>query len=383
MVAKTLTGLEEVLAKELLTLGAKNIQPEVRNVTFTGDMGFLYKANLWLRTAIRIMVPIEKYNVKDEDDLYVQTKAIDWSQYMTVDQSFMIDATLSDDSFNHSLYVAQKMKDAIVDQFRDKHGKRPNVDTDSPDIRINAYIRQNRVIISLDSSGDSLHKRGYRTEVDAAPMNEVLAAGLLKLAGWEGQSDFYDPMCGSGTLLIEANMIAQNIPPNIMRKNFCFKNWANYDVELFSLIFDKALEKPKHFHFNIIGSDVDEYVLQKADQNIKNAMMVDDITTIRHDFFSPALEGIHLNSFVMFNPPFGIKIQADVEDFYDKIGKSLKFNYAGKTAWIFTAAEEGVKKIGLRPKRKFKLYSGNLDSWLLGYEMFAGKRKEHLGGGKN
>jgi len=239
MVAKTLFGFEEILAKELRNLGAGNVQEGVRSVSFDGDTGFMYKANLCLRTAIKIIKPIQSFGVRNENELYRKIYSMDWGDYLSVDTTFAIDATVNSENFSHSLYVSQKAKDAIVDKFRDTEGKRPNVDVRHPDIRLNIHIQKEHCNISLDSSGRSLHQRGYRVATNIAPINEVLAAGLLLLSGWDGQCDFLDPMCGSGTMLTEAAMIACNIPVNINRKEFAFEKWNDFDEELFEKIIEQ------------------------------------------------------------------------------------------------------------------------------------------------
>ena len=222
MVAKTLFGFEELLANELLKLGAQDIKKGVRSVSFVGDKGFMYKANLGLRTAIKILKPIKSFWLRNEDDLYQQVYKIKWEDYLKPSGTLAVDATVHSNVFTHSKFVALKTKDAIVDRFREISGERPNVDLRFPDLKINVHIDRNQCTISLDTSGESLHRRGYKTDTNIAPINEVLAAGLVMLSGWDGQCDFMDPMCGSGTILIEAAMIACNIPPNLMRKEFAF-----------------------------------------------------------------------------------------------------------------------------------------------------------------
>ncbi|MFT4833178.1 MAG: putative N6-adenine-specific DNA methylase, partial [Psychroserpens sp.] len=255
MVAKTLFGFEEILAKELRNLGASNVEEGVRNVSFVGDTGFMYKANLCLRTAIKIVKPVHSFSVVDENDLYKKIYQMDWSEYLSADTTFAIDTTINSENFTHSLYVSQKVKDAIVDKFRDTDGRRPDVDIKFPDVRLNIHIQKEHCNVSLDTSGRSLHQRGYRTATNIAPINEVLAAGLLLLSGWDGQCDFLDPMCGSGTFLTEAAMIACNIPANINRKEFAFEKWSDFDKDLFEKIVDSSLNKTREFHFKIIGYD--------------------------------------------------------------------------------------------------------------------------------
>jgi len=279
MVAKTLFGFEEVLAKELKDLGALNIELGNRSVSFEGDTGFMYKANLCLRTATKILKPIASFKVSNEDSLYRQVAAMDWISMMDLDTTFAIDTTVYSEEFTHSLYVSQKVKDAIVDTFREATGERPNVDVKHPDLKLNVHIQQDQCTISLDSSGRSLHIRGYKTATNIAPINEVLAAGILLLSGWEGQSHFIDPMCGSGTILIEAAMIACNIPPNINRKEFAFEKWSDFDSELFQTIIEVSLKKTKDFPYTIKGYDKAPSAVRKAQDNINEAQLEDFISS--------------------------------------------------------------------------------------------------------
>ncbi len=377
MLAKTLYGLEEVLAKELRTLGAQEVKPVVRGVSFKGDMGFLYKANLWLRTAVRILVPLTGFKVRSQDDLYNKMKAIAWEEHFDVGKTILIDTTVKESFFRNSLFVAQLAKDAIADRFRERIGKRPSVSTREPDIRINLYIQKEKVWVSLDSSGDSLHKRGYRNAVDRAPISEVLAAGIIQLTDWDKHSPFIDPMCGSGTFPIEAALLAYNVPPCVFRKNFCFKHWKNFDKALFELIFDKALEKEKSFHYPIMGFDKLPSVLRKAEQNVSNALMEEQISLKQADFFkSDRPEAAGRRGTLLFNPPYGIKIEANIPELYKRIGDALKQHWAGYTAYVFTSSAEGIKHIGLRPGRKIRLYNGKLESYLLRYDLYEGTKKK-------
>ncbi len=269
MVAKTLFGFEDILAKELTQLGAMEVEKGVRNVSFVGDKGFMYKANLGLRTAIKILKPIESFRVIKEQDLYNNIKKIKWEDYLKPTGSLAVDATVHNSIFTHSQYTALKTKDAIVDRFREQSGDRPNVDLRFPDLKINVHIDRQRCTISLDSSGESLHRRGYKIATNIAPINEVLAAGLILLSGWDGQSDFMDPMCGSGTILIEAAMIACNIPPNLLRKEFAFERWQDWDVDLFEKIEESLLKKSRDFHYKIIGYDKSPSAVTKGHRQYK------------------------------------------------------------------------------------------------------------------
>jgi len=377
MTAKTLFGFEELLANELKQLGALNIKTGLRMVSFEGDNGFMYKANLACRTAIKILKPIHTFQLKNEQELYDGIYKMDWSEYLREDQSLAIDATVFSDFFSHSKYVALKSKDAIVDQFRERTGVRPNVDTDSPDLRINIHINQDECTVSLDSSGSSLHQRGYKKATNIAPINEVLAAGLLLLSGWDGQCDFYDPMCGSGTVLIEAAMIACNIPANINRPEFAFERWDDYDNALFETIQDALLKKTHEFHHSIKGTDIDITAITKARDNVKHANLEDYIQIEQDDFFDTKKE-VQGKLHILFNPPYDERIGIKTEEFYEDIGNTLKRNYPGTNAWLITANLEALKYVGLKPSRKIKVYNGALEARLVKYEMYEGSKKSAL-----
>ena len=372
--AKTFYGFEPLLEKELRKRGAKNIKSINRAVSFEGDLGFLYKSNLSLRTALRILMPIGRFPVKNQTDLYRAIDRMDWSKWFSAEQSFIIDVTLFSDHFNHSLFVAQKAKDAIVDQFSKREGKRPSVTTENPDIRIQLHLQGDQLTISLDSSGNSLHQRGYRIETNIAPINEVLAAGILLHSGWEGKTYFYDPMCGSGTLAIEAAMIACNIPPSLNRTTFSFMNWKNFDAELFELIRNSCLSKVREFRGHIYASDKAPSAVRKAQENIENAGLEEYISVVRSDFFfadRPSEVPLH----IVFNPPYGERLSIDADVFYGKIGDTLKKEYKGCEAWFITANIEALKSVGLRPSRKIKMFNGKLESRLVKYELYEGSRK--------
>lgn len=381
MVAKTLFGFEEILAKELRNLGASNVVEGTRNVAFDGDIGFMYKANLCLRTAIKIIKPIHSFQVRDEKDLYRKIYNMDWAEYLSVEDTFAIDSTVNSEQFTHSLYVSQKTKDAIVDKFRDTDGDRPNVDVKQPDLRINIHIHNNTCNVSLDSSGNSLHHRGYRISTNIAPINEVLAAGLLLLSGWDGQCDFLDPMCGSGTMLTEAAMIACNIPANINRKGFAFEKWPDFDAELYEKIVDSSLKKTREFNYKIVGYDKAPSAIRKAQENIENANLDDYITVKRENFFKTEKQSegsLH----ICFNPPYGERLDRsdldsdfDVEEFYSDIGDTLKRSYPGTSAWFITSNLQALKFVGLRPSRKIKVFNSHLESRLVQYVMYEGSKK--------
>ncbi len=375
MVAKTLFGLEELLAQELRLLGASAVEIGTRNVSFEGDTGFMYKANLCCRTAIKILKPITAFNIFNEDDLYKNVYNIKWEDYMEVDGSLAVNATVFSDYFTHSQFIALKTKDAIVDRFRDKEGRRPDVDLDHPTLRINVHIDRNICTISLDSSGESLHKRGYKVANTIAPINEVLAAGMIMLSGWNGQCDFLDPMCGSGTILTEAAMIACRIPPNLNRDEFGFETWLDFDVDLYELIEASALKKIRDFHFKIYGYDTDQEAISKTKENIENANLSEFISIEKQDFFDSEKK-TDRPMYVVFNPPYDERISvSDIEKFYGNIGSTLKHHYPGSQVWMITSNMEALKHVGLRPSRKIKLFNGKLESRFVRYEMYAGSKK--------
>lgn len=377
MLAKTFKGLEEVLAQELIELGANDVQLERRAVSFRGDKALLYRANLCLRTAIRILVPIASFKAKDTDALYDQVKALNWSQYMTADQTFAIDATVYSESFRNSRFVTYRVKDAIADYWIDKAHKRPSVSTQIPDILLNVHVANEQVTISLDSSGESLHKRGYRVATTEAPISEVLAAGMLLLAGWKGQSDFYDPMCGSGTLLIEAALIARNIAPGVFRSSFAFEKWPDFDADLWNDIYNDDSNE-RDFTHHIYGSDASFYAIQQAAKNVKSAGVAKDVELkqIRME----EIKEVHAEgALVMLNPPYGerLKSNKEMEDLYSAIGTTLKHQFTGSTAWIISSNVEAMKCIGLKPSKKYHLLNGELDCQFNKYELFQGKRKDN------
>ena len=374
MIAKTFFGFEEILARELQVLGAQEVEQGVRMVSFKGDKGFMYKANLSLRTALKILKPIYYFRAYNEQSLYKGIQGIDWSTYINANQSFVIDVTLHSDHFNHSQFVALKAKDAVVDQFRDRFGKRPDIDKDFPDLRINLHIHDDQCSVALDTSGNSLHQRGYKTATNIAPINEVLAAGMLLLSGWDGQGDFLDPMCGSGTIVAEAAMIACNIPANINRKEFAFEKWNDWDNDLFDMVVDSLMKKTREFHYTIKGYDKAPSAVAKAKDNIHNANLDDYVTIKQEDFFTTEKETrgpLHM----VFNPPYGERLDVDLERFYREIGDTLKQSYPGTHAWFITANLEALKFVGLKPSRKIKLFNGKLETRFVKYEMYEGSKR--------
>lgn len=374
MIAKTFFGFEEILAKELQTLGAQNVEQGVRMVSFMGDKGFMYKANLSLRTALKILKPIYFFKANNEQALYKGILGVNWSKYINANQTFVIDTTVHSEYFNHSEFVSQKCKDAIVDQFRERTGSRPSIDKAYPDLRINIHIDKDQVSVALDTSGNSLNQRGYRTATNIAPINEVLAAGILLLSGWEGQGHFLDPMCGGGTFLAEAAMIACNIPANINRREFAFEKWNDWDNELFDQIMNSLLKKVTEFRYSIKGYDKAPSAIAKAKANIKNANLEEYITIEERNFFDTEKESegkLH----IVFNPPYDERLDIHMEEFYKNIGDTLKKNYPGTNAWFITANLEALKFVGLKPSRKIKLFNGSLEARLVKYEMYEGSKR--------
>ena len=372
MLAKTMFGLEEILAEELRKLGAQNVKPMNRAVSFKGDKGFMYKANLNLRTALRILKPIAHFQAHDEKELYKELYKIDWTEIFNLNTTFATHATTHSEVFTHSKYASLVMKDAIADTFRNKFDKRPDVDSEMPDISINLHIAKHTCTVSLDSSGESLHKRGYKSDAVIAPMNEVLAAGLILLSDWNRISDFHDPMCGSGTLLIEASLIAHNIPANIFRDKFGFEGWKDFDEELWEMIKEVSLEKETHYYGKITGSDNFQKAVRISRENIENALFYENIKVTKSDFFETKIAP---GTFVIFNPPYGERIDLGVTDFYEKVGTTLKHKYEGCSIWIISSDIEKMKFIGLRPSRKIKVMNGKLECSFRKFEVYEGSKK--------
>jgi len=374
LTAKTLAGLENVLADELKALGAGSVEPGNRVVFFRGDKALMYKANYLCRTALRVLKPIGVFSVKNEQELYEKVKRIDWPALFDVEKTFVVSASVFHSSLTNSLYVALKTKDAIADQFREKLGKRPFVSKENAEMHINVHISQDECTISLDSSGDSLHKRGYRVAVDKAPLNEVLAAGMIKLSGWKKDGDFIDPMCGSGTIPIEAAMDAMNIPSGYYRKHFSFEHWNDFDSELFEQIKKEAAGKICEYDNPIIASDKSYKAFGIARSNLRNAGLHKDIMLLNKPFAKVNPESG--NGMLMFNPPYGLRLEEDeLIELYKHIGDVLKNRFQGYEAWVITGNLEVAKFIGLRPSRKIILYNGPLESRFIKFEMYRGSKK--------
>lgn len=370
-----MAGIENILAEELAAMGAQNVEVLNRAVSFEGDKALMYKANYCCRTALRILKPINSFVARNELMLYNNIVKIKWHEIFNINETFAIDAVTSGNYFTHSHYVALKVKDAIADEFREHFGARPSVDVDNPDLRINVHIENERVTLSFDSSGDSLHKRGYRKAVDKAPMSEVLAAGLIKLTGWQCDSNFIDCMCGSGTIPIEAAMMAMNIPAGFFRKKWGFMTWHDFDKELWNNVVLDAGAEMKEFEYEILASDHSAKAVEIARANIENAHLNHDIKLNKQDMFEmvpPEGGGI-----MIINPPYGERMEErDLVDFYKSIGDALKKNFKGFEAWIISSNNDAIKLIGLKPSQKINIYNGPLECKFEKFEIFEGSYKD-------
>ncbi len=373
LIAKTFSGLEDVLAKEVKKIGGQNVHRSKRAVFYEGDLEMIYKSNYQLRTALRILREIEYFQFKNVDQFYLRCKDVKWKNYFDLEQNFVINSVVVNSrEFRNSMFASLKVKDAIADYFRDNFGKRPNVDTENPDIIINVHIFQNNCTLSIDTSGESLHKRGYRVKQGEAPLNEVLAAGMILITGWLGNSDFMDPMCGSGTLPIEAAMIAQNIPPAKFRKEFAFQKWNNYD----QLLWDKVSQPvdKRDFRYTIYASDVSGSNLLNAQTNARRALVFNKIKFQKSDFKD--LEIQLNNATIVTNPPYGERLKEEnLNGLYDMIGERFKHQYPGNSAWILSSAIESLSYIGLKPAVKVDLFNGALKCKFNNYQLFKGKQR--------
>ena len=371
MIAKTFQGLEGVLAEELAQLGAKDIQVGRRMVSYRGDQEMLYRSNFCLRTAIRILKPIKHFRATSADEVYEAVKAIDWSQYLTNDVTFAVDSVVFSTEFRHSKFVSYKVKDAIVDQFRERTGSRPNIRVTNPDLQLNMHIAEFDCTLSLDSSGESLHRRGYRQEAVEAPLNEVLAAGIILMTGWRGETDFIDPMCGSGTLPIEATLIARNMAPGLFRQGYAFEKWADFDPELFERIYNDDSQE-RDFHHKVYGYDNNRQAVAIAERNVKAAGLTGDISIQFQDFkdFTQPEE----KAIIVTNPPYGERIKPeDLLGLYKMIGTQFKKQFTDNDAWVLSYREECFDAIGLKASLKVPLYNGSLECELRKYQMFSGR----------
>ena len=374
LIAKTFQGLEEVLAQELTELGASNIEIGRRMVSFTGDKAMMYKANFCLRTAIRILKPIKHFTAKTADEVYDAVKSIEWEKYLDNMSSFSVDAVVYSSEFRHSKFVAYKVKDAVVDYFREKTGNRPSVRISNPDLAIHIHIAEEECTLALDSSGESLHRRGYRQEQVEAPLNEVLAAGMILMTGWRGECDLIDPMCGSGTIPIEAALIARNIAPGVFRKEFGFEKWKDFDQELFDAIYNDDSQE-REFTHKIYGYDNNPKANEIAQHNVKAAGVSKDVILKIQPF--QQFEKPEQKSIIITNPPYGERISTnDLLGLYSMIGERLKHAFTGNTAWVLSYREECFDQIGLKATSKIPLFNGALECEFRQYEIFDGKYKE-------
>ena len=375
MIAKTFYGFEEILSEELLKLGAQKIIKGNRNVSFYGDKGFMYKSNISLRTALKIIKPIKEFKFKDIDEYYKKIYEIKWEDYLDFNSSFLINSVVFNSKiFNNSKFTSLKAKDAIVDRFRNKFKNRPSINSFNPELKIEIHVNRNFCTISLDSSGESLHKRGYKKYNSAAPLNEVLAAGIILMSAWDKKSDLLDPMCGTGTFLIEAAMIARNIAPNLNRLAFAFEKWKDWDNELFETIEESVKSKEIEFEHKLYGFDISNAMIKKAEKNIEISDLGVDIEIVKKDFLT-SIKTDNEKLHVLINPPYDKRISADVNQLYKKIGDTLKNNYLYSDVWIITANLEAIKSIGLKSSKKIKLFNANLESRLLNYRIYPGSKK--------
>lgn len=374
LVVKTSYGLEEILAEELTALGAEEVTKLNRAVSCEGDLALLYKINYCARTALRVLIPIFEFSATNEEYLYKRALALPWERYIKKDFTFAIDSTVASDIFTHSKYVALKTKDAIADRFREKFGKRPNVDIDRPDVQFNLYVSGTDFTISLDSSGDSLHKRGYRDSRHPAPLNEVMAAGLIHLAGWDKKTPLYDPMCGSGTIAIEAAMMAANIPPGFYKTRYNFMNWHNFDKALWQKVKKEADAQRKPCGVKIYASDINMRAINMARVAAMKFELGNDIEFTKSAFekLTPSTtEGL-----IIMNPPYGERLDEDnTDELYKAIGDTFKQNFAGFTAWILSSNRDSLKKIGLRTDCKLILYNGSLECRYQKYTLYKGSKE--------
>ena len=375
MIAKTFYGFEEILSEELLKLGAQKIIKGNRNVSFYGDKGFMYKSNISLRTALKIIKPIKEFKFKDIDEYYKKIYEIKWEDYLDFNSSFLINSVVFNSKiFNNSKFTSLKAKDAIVDRFRNKFKNRPSINSFNPELKIEIHVNRNFCTISLDSSGESLHKRGYKKYNSAAPLNEVLAAGIILMSAWDKKSDLLDPMCGTGTFLIEAAMIARNIAPNQNRLAFAFEKWKDWDNELFKTIEESVKSKEIEFEHKLYGFDISSAMIKKAEKNIEIGDLGVDIEIVKKDFLT-SIKTDNDKLHVLINPPYDKRISADVNQLYKKIGDTLKNNYLYSDVWLITANLEAIKSIGLKSSKKIKLFNANLESRLLNYKIYPGSKK--------
>lgn len=373
MVAKTFLGLEDILSQEVRELGGKKVEILNRAVRFYGDKELMYKANLYLRAAIRILIPVLNTRIRNQEEFYDQVRAFEWEKYIRLGNTIAVDSFVNDSVFDNTHFLSLRTKDAIADRFREKFRRRPSVNTDNPDILINVHLTNNELDISVDSSGESLHKRGYRVAEVTAPINEVLAAGMIRLSGWNGQCDFYDPMCGSGTIGIEAALIARHLPPGIFRQKFGFENHPDFESSLWTRIFDDIHEEA--WDGNIICSDISEKAIRIATRNAKEASVLKNIRFNGQGFESyPEIKN---GGVAVMNPPYGERLaRTEIQQFYRMIGNTMKRSFSDTDFWIISSNFDALKNVGLKPAKKIKLFNGSLECRFIKYEMYKGSLKE-------
>ena len=375
LVAKTLYGLENVLAEELVALGADDVEPQNRAVLFKGDKSLLYRVNYCIRTALSVLMPVADFRIRSKEDLYDGGGKVEWERYMDVDDTFSIVPVINSPHFGHTGYAGLILKDAIADYFRKKHGKRPSVSTCDPGIMINLHISNDNATVSIDSSVVPLYRRGYRQEQAAAPLNEVLAAGILLMSGWQSSATLTDPMCGSGTIPIEAGLISCKIPPGKFRDFFGFQRWKDFDEILFENVKAECDSHIEPSPVKIFCSDISKQAIKQAGNNVSRAGLSDFVDIKMADFLS--LKAYDDSGYLFLNPPYGQRLQPDETDvLYNKIGTILKHNFAGNTVWLITSNKESLKNVGLKPKEKHTLFNGALECVLLKYEMYHGTKKQ-------
>lgn len=370
----TFFGLEEILSKELQKMGGRDVKVFKRGASAVGDLGFLYKTNLCLHTALKVLVPMVSFKASNEQQLYDRVKALEWETFISSEDRLMVESVANSDIFSHSLFISQKIKDGIVDRFRERTGKRPDVDLLRPTFRLYAHIYKEDVTLLLDASGDPLYKRGYRADINEAPMKEVLAAGLVKLSGWEKHQLLIDGMCGAATIAIEAALWANNIPPGYYRNDFTFMRWKNFDEKLYETIYDSAINRISNDPVSIIANEIEPATFKKAVGNTRHAKVEDVVTCTNQSFFD--LRPQRPSGVVILNPPYGERLPVhEIEKLYAEIGNKLKKDFQGFNAWIITSAPEAIKSIGLRPSRKIQVFNGAIECRYLKFELYGGSRK--------
>lgn len=382
LVISTLAGLEEILVEDVQKIGGADVQKLNRAVACRGDLGFIYKANLALRTALRVYQVVHRFEFKTNKDFYEGIQGLDWAQFFVPDEVITIHSSINDSIFSNSMFVSQLSKDAIADQFRERFNKRPYIHNERAKIFIQIHVFRSLCTISFDSSGQSLHIRGYRKNQFKAPINEVLAAGIIKLSGWHPSQRFYDPMCGSGTFSIEAALMAKNIPPGFLRPNFAFMNWLNFDESLFDQIVENLASKISEDVVHIFTSDNNHFALQAAHENVTAAELDDVLKPQKMDFEN--LEPKTENGFIFLNPPYGERLESEnIDKLYGMIGATLKHRWAGHQAWMITSSPEGLNAVGLRPSRRIALFNGALECRLVNFQLYSGSKKTKKQPGQN